>query len=66
MSEGTCAVGTPSEYGCFVLQLALQAPGSEKRTFKTSMTLKTLEETVQLSFGPGNSLDFYAQLGNGR
>jgi len=30
-STETCAVGIPSGYDCFVLQLALQAPGSEKK-----------------------------------
>jgi len=28
----TCAVGIPSGYDCFVLQLALKAPGSEKKS----------------------------------
>jgi hypothetical protein len=50
-SEETCAVGTPSGYDCFVLQLALQAPGSEKHPFKMSLNLKILEEIVQSAFG---------------
>jgi hypothetical protein len=40
-STETCAVGIPSGYDCFVLQLALQAPGSEKKNpFKMPFNLK--------------------------
>jgi len=47
-STETCAIGIPSGYDCFVLQLALQAPGSGKENpLKMSFNLKIREDIVQ-------------------